>query len=674
MQSPTMVTDYILSRSFASEYQHHNLRVGGTLSFGEKHVRTSFRSVLNRNHSYSSEYGELRDLYFRQDKQGRHITLGLQEMRGFYSLLAGGSVFNPREDTIALSWGNSSNTDNNAKSSAVFPVQVFMPESERAEVFLDGALLTTEVVGAGIIVLKTDYWPQGVYEVEIKTWVSGKLHDIQRQMVFKDGSGFSGKACNFWLGTSAPDQRRVYGNHEGRAGSGYQAIMGGSFSYPVSEGVSFNASVHLAETSSAVELGARVFLFGKTPFLVNAMVTENLGFGGATRLSGHIGKASLSGRYEYFDAGNEQDKRRFSNNRDRLTGSMIFSPRKKQQLMLSVRQDFHLGSFSEVIDYRRRWGLAQNSELESQISVQHGNRLRERYTGSDFFASSGFSINLVLTLFFGTGKPQVRNRLGLEYRNTGDRHVLLNGSHSRYFQDRLVQDITLNGTIAKDKQDLWAVTGFNSSVLRGAVGTSFHRRREGNDWGVFSNLSGQMGVTTHSLNFGESQSPAAVLLNVSDSGKGQLQANINGRPYSLKQSQSLISLPTDQIHRVKIVNKNEGDGQDILQLDRDGFIGTFYPGNIITFDIDAWYAVDVLGWVVDDAGKPVDNLTLVNPRSQVGLFSMTFDRTSLIMTSYKEGKSCKIELSNMIKQQGRQPFYRLKNIPAICIRKTLLFF
>lgn len=669
VQSPTMVTDYILNQSLSSGQQHHNLQVGGTLSFGEKHIHTSLRSVLNRNSSYSSEYGELRDLYFRDDKQGRHMTLGLQERGEFYRLLAGGSVFNPREDTIALSWGNSSNTDSSTKGAAVFPVQVFMPESGRAEVFLDGALLATEVVGAGITALKTDYWPQGVYEVEIKTWVSGKLYDIQRQMVFKDGSGFSGKASSFWLGTTAPEQRRVYGDHQGRTQSGYQAIMGGSFSYPVTEGFSVNSTVHLSKISSALEVGFRLFLFGKTPFLANVMMTENYSFGGATRLSGSVGKASLAGSYEYFDAAIKQDKQRFQSNRHRFTGSMFFSPARKQQLMFSVRQDFYLGSFSEAVDYRRRWPLAQHSELESQISIQHGNRLKERYTGDDPLASSGFSINFVLTLFFGSGKSQARNRLAIEYRNAGDSHAVLNGSHSRYFENNLVKDLTINGKLAKDKQELWAVTGFSSTALRGAAGATVHNDQQDNNWGVFSNLSGQIGLTANSLNFGQGQLPSAVLLNVSDSGKGLLQANINGRPYQLEQSQSLISLQPYQSHRVQIISKNEGNSQDILQLDRDSFMGTVYPGNVITFDIDAWYAVDVLGWVVDDFGKPVDRLTLVNSRSQAltnrtGLFSMTFDRTSLIMTGYKEGKSCKIDLSNVIKQQGRQPFYRLENIPC----------
>ena len=670
VQESTMVADYSLNQSFSSGHQHHNLRLGGILAFGERHIRTSFQGVLNRNDFHTSEYGELRDLYFRNDKKGRHLTFGLQEMRSFYGHIAGGGLFYPREDTIALSWGYSPSTDNHGKSSSVFPVQVFMPESGRAEVFLDGALLATEAVDAGITDFKTDYWPQGVYEVEITTWISGKFHDTQRQMVFKDGSGYSGKTCNLWLGTTAPDRRRIYGDDDLKSRHpGYQAIAGGSFSYPVTEGISINSAVHLSGESSALEFGTRIFLFGRSPFSANIMMTENKSFGGTIRLSGSLGKTLLAGSYEYFEVQHRQDRNRFTGARNRLTGNMIFSPARKQQLVFSIRQDFFRNTFSEAIDYRRQWGVINNMELESQLSIQHGNRLKERYKGGDFLASSGFSINLVLTLFFGSSNRQARSRMALQYRNAHNRHFVLNGSHSRYYDNSLFQDMTLVGKVTRDEQDFWGLTSFSSSVVKGSAGTTYYTGPRGREWGLFSNLSGQIGVTGSSVSFGQGSSSAAALLNVSDSGRGQLQANINGRPYTLEHSQSLIPLQPYQTHRVKISRKNTGTSQDILQLNRDSFLGTVYPGNIITFDIDAWYAVDVLGWVIDESGQPVSGLVLVNSRSQAmtsqaGMFSMTFDRTSLTMTGRKGGKSCEINISDAIRQQGRQPFYRLQNIPC----------
>ena len=669
VQEGTMVTDYAINQSFGSGYQHHNLRLGGTLGIGEKHVRASAQSVVNKNGSHSSQYGELKDFYFRHDHKGRHLTFGLQEMRGFYSQLSGGSVFNPREDTIALSWGNSQNTSNTSKSSAVFPVQVFMPESGRAEVFLDGTLLTTQVLGAGISELKTDFWPQGVYEVEIKTWISGKPHDVQRQIVFKDGSGHSSKTFNVWLGTSAPDRRRIYGDEYNQRQSDYQALMGWSLSYPVTDGISVNSTVHLSEKSSALELGSRLFLFGRSPLSVSFIVTEYRSLGGAVRLSAFLGKASLSGSYDYFGADNQFDRSHFSGNRSRFTGTMMFSLARKQRLILSARKDFCSHHFSQAVDYRKRWELPQDTELESQISIQHSSLLNERYGEGDFLAASGLSINFVLTLFFDSGNRQSRSKLGLEYRNTQNRNLVLNGSHNRYFDNNLFQDMTLSGKAAKDEIDFWGVSSFNSSVLRGSAGTTYYVGKSGSDWGLFSNLSGQIGITADSLNFGQGQSSSAVLLKVSDSGKGQLQANINGRPHSLERSNSLISLSSYRTHRVQITHQNSERSQEILQLDRDLFLGTVYPGNIMTLDISAWYALDVLGWVIDDSGQPISGLMLVNSRSQaltnqLGLFSMVFDKTSLTMTGYKEGKSCKIDLSNVIKQQGRQPFYRLKNIPC----------
>ena len=665
----TTVVDYALNQSFGSGYQYHNLRFGGTLGRGERHIHASAQSLLNKNASQTRQYGELKDLYFRHDRKGRHFTVGLQDMRRFYSQSAGGSVFYPREDTIALSWGSSQNTSNAPGASAVFPVQVFMPEPGRAEVFLDGSLLTTQVVGAGITELNTDLWPQGVYEVEIKTRISGKPQDIQRQVVFKDGSGKSEKAFNVWLGTSAPGQRRIYGDASHQQQTSYQALMGWSFNYPVTDGISVSSAMHLSEKSSALELGGRLFLFGHLPLSMNFMMTEHLSPGGAVRLSGSLGKVSLSGSYEYFNTASRQDSHRFGGDRNRLSATMMFSLPGRQRFVLSARQDYAQNHFSEAIDYRKRWELSHQTELESQISIQHSSLLNKHYDGGDFMAASGLSINLVFTLFFGSGNRQSQSKLGVEYRNAHKRNYVLNGSHSRYFENSLLQDMTISGKVTKNEMDVWGLTSFNSSVLRGSVGTIYYGDHSGSDWRIFNNLSGQVGVASDSMSFGQGQSSSAVLLNVSDSGKGRLQASINGRPHNLEHSKSLIPLSSYRTHKIQITCKNSGKDQDILQLDKDLFLGTVYPGNLMTVDIDAWYAVDVLGWVVDNFGNPVPGLTLVNSRSQAltnqaGLFSMMFDRTSLRMTGYKEGKSCKMELSNIVEQQGKQLFYRLKHIPC----------
>ena len=671
VQKTTMVVDYAFNQSLAANNRHAMLRFGGTLAAGEKHLRTSFRNLYNQNASVTKQYGELREFYFRNDLRGRYLTLGLQEQWSFYHQTAAGRIFHPREDTIALSWGNSANTDNNSKLSALFPVQVFMPEAGRAEVFLNGALLATEMVGAGITVLKTDYWPQGVYDVEIKTYVSGRLQDVQRQMVFKDGSGYSGKAFDLWLGTSAPDRRRIYGDEDRtrQCHEGYQALMGGSFSYPVTEGISVNSALHWSKAGSAVELGTRLFLFGRFPFSANVIFTEQLSRGGVVRLSGSVARTSFSGSYEYFDVRSDADKHRFSGDRNRFTGNMMFSPARGQHLVFSLRRDFYLGTFSEAIDYRRRWVFRQNTELESQISVQHSNRFREKYGSNDLLASSGFSINLVLTLFFDTHNRQSQNRVALEYRNIHDQHLVINGNHQRYFDEGLVQGVALSGKMTRKQQDLWGVASFKSSVLGGSAGGALYTGEQANNWGIFSNLYGQIGITPDALVMGEGQSSSAALLKVPDSGKGLLTARVNGRFYPLDKTKTLVALQPYRTHRLNITSNNESEQNNILQLNRDSFLGTLYPGNIITFDIDAWYAVDVLGWITDGAGRPVSGLILENSRSQAltnlaGLFSMTFDRTSLTMTGYKNGKRCEMNISNTIKQQGKLPFYRLKNIPC----------
>ena len=104
------VTDYTLNQSYTPNSQHYLLGLGITLAKGEQHIRSSVRNVFNQSEHNLNQYGELSELYYRNDQQGMQLTAGLQEQWNFYGNLAGNMLFHPREDVVALSWGASSQT------------------------------------------------------------------------------------------------------------------------------------------------------------------------------------------------------------------------------------------------------------------------------------------------------------------------------------------------------------------------------------------------------------------------------------------------------------------------------------------------------------------------------------------------------------------------------------
>lgn len=657
---PSAVADYTLNQSYTRNSQNYYLNLGASLSVGEKHVRTSVKNILNQSYFGSEQYGELNELYYRQDWEGRYFTAGLQNQWDFYSELSGSQSFHPRQDVIAFNWGTSSKTEDTGQSAAVFPVQVFMPDAGRVEVYLDGALLATEAVGAGLSTLKTTYWPRGVYDIEIKTYVAGKPYDTQKQTVFKDSPGEPGKADSLWIGVSAPWERRIYGGSASRNSREYKPFFGGSVNYPLKEGVVGSIAAHLSEISSSVELGGRLFLVRKTPLIVSFTMTEHQSSGLKARLSSRFDNISVSGAYEFFQANHRIDREYFMQDHQRLSIYTYWSLRKAVSVIFSVKQDIQHNETLKTVDVQKRWQLNSQADLESRISLHHGARRKQNSLGDDVFAASGIMVNLTLTLLFRSASNN-HSRLATAYTNNHSNYVSVQGSFQQSFRHSLVHQVAVSGDVSGEKQHLWSSAGLKSPYVKGYAGTGFYKSREDEQWMFFTNFSGQLGVKGNVITAGAGQTQSGALLMVSDSGQGLLRAEVNGQPYPLERARTFIPLQPYRMHSFKVMNNKKSDSE--LQIERDYFQCTLYPGNVVQFEVNAWEPVDIIGQVVDKTGAPLRRLKLKNSRNESvtdnqGMFSMTFDRRSLTLMGRKGGKQCLLDLSNII--PASQMFYRLE--------------
>ena len=657
------VADYTLNQSYTTNSQHYLLGLGTTLSKGEHHIRGSVRNVFNESEQSSNQYGELSEFYYRNDQQGTQLTAGLQEQWNFYDNLAGNMLFHPREDVIALSWGSSSHTGSADWVDAVFPVQVFMPEAGRVEVYRDGALLSTEVVAAGLSELKTTYWPQGVYEVDVKTYVAGRLFDTQRQTVFKDSSGQSKKAGSLWLGAGAPNRHRLYGKPIDGKKENYKALLGGSFSYPLTPGLSLSSAVYLSEVSSALELGGRLYLGKNTPVTLSLMHTELQSRGINLRLSTRAGKSSLSSLYEYFHASDWRDAEYYMNDRHRLSGYVSYTLSSGHLISVSLQKDLMTHRFTQTLGYRYSIKLAERDSLESYLSLQHGDRVVERCQTDDVFKSAGLSINWRLTWSFG-GASINNNRLALEYNNTANDLTAVTGDYYQQPDIDWLQTVSLSGRMTRNNYQAWSSAGIQAPVVSGTMGGAVQGGESYQGWSVYSNLSGQIGITDQTIAWGSGKTRSGALFEVTEAGVGKLKAEVNGRPYLLSQKISFIPLAPFRSYRLVVKPLDQKELDDLLLLERDYFQCTAYPGNALSYQVDAWYAVDIIAQVVDEQEQPLGHLLLINNRGQFitdskGIFSMTLDRSQPEITGIKEGKQCTVDISQSLQNCSEQLFCQL---------------
>ena len=664
----TAAVNYSLSHSCARNRYHLNLQTHGVLGMAEKHVKASLRNVDNRTENRSDQYGLLQELVFRHDNDGSFFSAGLQQQWNFYGELAGGHYFHPRQDVIALVWGDSDRTNQRKKLSAIFPVQVFMPQAGLVEVYRDEALLATEIVGAGMNSLNTSFWPQGVYDIEIHTFINGQQYDIQRQTVFKDGSDQSLPGKSFWLGVDTTQLPSVYGDASNGVRAEYSPMLGSSFSYPFSKGLSLNGASYFSSKSSAVEMGGRMYLWDRLPLTLSSMITQHQSYGLLARLSATLWDTSLSGAYERFHAQHEQDRRQFMSERKYFSSYLSRSLAQGRQITFSFRRNPLHQSNAVGVDFRERWKLDSETGLESKLSLLYRRAAPGTCRESSVADRSGFSFNLTLTMMFRDRESSVQNRLAWEYASSRQKKMAASGSHYQTFDDHWLRQYSITGRVTSGHYQLWSDAGLRGDFADGSVGGGIQGGEKGQHWSLFSNLSGQYALTENTSVWGRGQGVSGAILSVNKSGKHRLKADVDGRKYPLSRDNLLISLQPYRTYRMKILPDDTGDNKDdILLLDRDFYQYTLYPGNIVQLDIDSWSALDVLGRIVNEQGQPVSGLRLYNSRGQAatdenGMFSMTFDQASLEFRAIKGQQQCELDITETVRAQGQQPFYRVGSL------------
>ena len=664
------VIDYTLRQSFSMTSDHHWLNLGGTVSQGEQYVRLSTYNAYDKNKRRTEYYGQLADCFFHSDKQGEQLSFGLQQQWDFYNSLVGNGFFLPTEDVVAFSWGTSNKTDQVTVKSTVFPIKIFMPEVGRVEIYRDQRLIGTENLSSGLNRLNTSSWPQGVYEVSVKIFTHGELYDIQRHMVYKDSSGQSSAGFSLWGGVSSNEQRSFYGSrcHHHKSQAANQGLGGIGWRMPLSDGVSISSMLHLSEFSSSVELGTRIFCAGDTLLRANMTTTEHqsngYNAGVTTRLSGF----SLSANYDYFDPQSEKDIMRFKAKQHNLIGLLSYLSHDNACWTAGITHNKLNHRLTQTLECRRRLDVLLPAKVELQLSLQHGKHYRNLCQKDDIFASGNLAFMLKLSMLFGKSKSGCNQQVSAEYSNRNKQLLTVGGIYREEIKDSWINIYTVSARASEEHNRLWGDAWLQAPWASGSIGGSWEGSARANNWNVFTNLNGQYGIARRNNGWGAGNTTAGVLLHVPESSCRVLSAKINGVVHPLHFCETFIPLSPYQTHII-IVQANDNEAP--VQLEQSIFKCSLYPGNVISFDIDAWYAIDVIGQVVDGNNQPVSHLVLKNSRgtaytNQQGWFSMTFDSRSLTFSgTYKNqscAMSCAMDISSQVSRGGSQAFYRLAPI------------
>lgn len=130
-------------------------------------------------------YHAVHELYTQREMEGKYLRLGYftPNSDGLSRQLR---TFGASPDTaVGVMYGSSDSLVINNPKPSVYPIYVTASRQASVEIYRNGLLINTQVVGAGLQTLDTRPLPGGIYEVEVRLIEDGQASATTTELVYK---------------------------------------------------------------------------------------------------------------------------------------------------------------------------------------------------------------------------------------------------------------------------------------------------------------------------------------------------------------------------------------------------------------------------------------------------------------------------------------------------------
>lgn len=488
------------------------------------------------------------------------------------------------------------------------PLNVYLRQRGRAEVFLEDRLLLAKRLAAGSHSLETASFPNGSYELEIRISEGGRDTRVEKILFSKDrGMPLLGRPnyeflAGFALPPKAPLDQKTSSSPFARASGALR----------ITDQASLSGAVELYNDEVYSELGVTAYGLGHR---IDANIVAGTDGSEATRLrigSAERGLLNYSFDLRYSDRagsyifdpdqfGFDPKPDRFTSDVLQITGNVSYSTGPVQLFALGSyrssegRNEYELGARATWNLLRRdRWLLFANFDAVN--------------------ATSGNSLFAGLTLSFVGGNGGLQVESGIRRNGTGGRG---NSASGLYNAIRATADIDLG-----DREFLRAVSSFEQdpdrqsidggieadlsafNVNASATSTDLGDRRA-NQY-AFAGRTALI-VNSSNVNFTGSPSVNSAIHLKLDGGRvdDEFEVIIDNQPrLRLSGSQDrLIELTAYEQYRVTLKPVSTGP----LVIDQPGRSIALLPGNAATIEWDVHVISAIFGRLVDETGQGIAN-------------------------------------------------------------------
>ncbi|WP_353170341.1 CS1-pili formation C-terminal domain-containing protein [Acinetobacter rudis] len=621
-----------------------NYRLGASQSdFNERKTSSTYInldsiSALEEHHFlvngsfYSNDSNTSFDLYralYEHDFEGNRLAAGMMDTWSMQSV-ASLSALNSSK-VYGVTYGNKSSTIIEDQKQSLVPILVFLPSAGTIQVYRDGRLLSIQNFSMGSHELDTSTFPNGVYNVEVKTIVNGQetsTTSAQVNKTFGRQSSVTDKLSWQAFGGMLEYSKRYDQDAIHTDERTWLMGIAAAKNYAYLSGVRLASTFYVFDKNAVAEAESNITFTPNSSLSFQTMLATDRSYRATTALSYSLpkGYASFWGAFDISEIG---DRLYFTDNKSYSLGlSMNLNQLYNKLGLLTVSYSDDLKRDNRLMNVEYFQTIYNNRYVDMQVrtGLQRSQYDTQQNTQDKYIY---FDLRLPFSKWFSAGV------------NSRNSNVYANASYKQNFNHQVIENVGLdfsqmvnrkNNDVDSDNFTASGYVGYKTKYNSGNLSMSGSR----NSYSL--NYTSQGSIATSGKNFvlGNDNLSSGVIIETGLNDKGSMAAEINGQSYTLTGQKNFIPLAPYAEYVIELMNdKSSVDSVSIAEGRKSRV--TLYPGNVALLQPEIKQMVTVFGRVYYPNGELAANANIHNHIGKTttdanGEFSLDVDKRYPMLT------------------------------------------
>ena len=620
---------------------NYSINGNSLLAYNESRLRM-FSNISNNNNL------EIDVLAFERDYAGLSYQAGLLQTNNQ------SSVFLPTLQITGARFSSNLDTRNDLDFSEGSPLNIFLANRGRVEIYKDNRLVSSGIYEAGNQSLDTRSLPSGAYNVTIKILQAGRLVK-QEQRFYRKSSQMPPADQDLFFVEAGRMMRLIKDGAFPDAMDNY--LLRGGYSSRIWDGLGLDGNIAITDSDSMIETGI-FYLAYSLDMDASVAYSKHGDQGYFANINGRVKKLAISVSARKVQI----------SDMDRIIDDEVYFLGYESREQSSIRLSHPLGNgrigFESRINKNRfnsvtthtagidlpNYRFSYSSYFSSSIELSRGDNLWQGLIRFSInFTERRWQSRLSHTeqKFETDGNKDLRRRHSSADINWND-------------NDLLASDLDVGFNIQKNDSQQQADIRTQWESRYGRIGASVDQvaLEHSTNVGYSAALSTSFVADSEGIVIGGSQTDQSAVIIDIDSPVYQdsyFDVLVDGsrRAYAAPGKSTIVSLRPFETYNIKL----HDNGSQLLSFDEREVGLTLYPGNVKRLHFKAVKVDIVFGRIVDAVGEPIKNAVIDGVEGlaitdDIGFFQAEMDSSTKTITVRTLTTNCTVNIpAYTVKQQ-----------------------